>query len=478
MSALMTDTETFVKLISRLNQYPWQLLHDFFVAANPISVARAPGRLDVFGGIADYSGSLVLQLPTQEATLVAAQRTSGDDWQIASIPAGNDEPLRFIRLPRREADSWDDYASAREWFQQDSSNAWAAYLAGVVLVLAQELGTDIDTGLRLLVRSDVPEARGVSSSAALEVAALRAVLHQLEITLDGREAARLCQLAENLVVGATCGIMDQMTASLGRANQLLALVCQPADVRGFVPLPDSLGLWGIDSGIRHAVSGSDYTSVRTGAFMGYRMIAEMANLRVTMTAPGAVLHIEDPRWQGYLANLTTTEFETSFSAPLPQQMKGAAFLDRYQGTSDPVTRVERDRIYAIRRPTEHPIYENARVHRFQDLLARPLDETTLKEMGELMYASHDSYSACGLGSSGTDRLVEMVRAAGPKAGLFGAKITGGGSGGTVVVLGRKTAADVIDQIAKGYTDETGHESYVFCGSSNGAWIEDVHTVQL
>jgi hypothetical protein len=46
------------------------------------------------------------------------------------------------------------------------------------------------------------------------------------------------------------------------------------------------------------------------------------------------------------------------------------------------------------------------------------------------------------------------------------------------VLGWKTAADVIDEIAKGYTDETGHESYVFCGSSNGAWIEDVHTVQL
>ncbi len=69
-------------------------------------------------------------------------------------------------------------------------------------------------------------------------------------------------------------------------------------------------------------------------------------------------------------------------------------------------------------------------------------------MGELMYASHESYSACGLGSSGTDRLVEMVRQAGPEAGLFGGKITGGGSGGTVAVLGRSTSGDAVAEIAQ------------------------------
>ena len=116
---------------------------------------------------------------------------------------------------------------------KDSSTAWAAYLAGVVLVLGRELGADIDCGLRLLVRSDVPEAKGVSSSAALEVAAMRAVAHQLGIPIDGAEAARLCQMAENLVVGAPCGIMDQMTSAIGKANQLLALLCQPAEVQGF-----------------------------------------------------------------------------------------------------------------------------------------------------------------------------------------------------------------------------------------------------
>ena len=154
--------------------------------------------------------------------------------------------------------------------------------------------------------------------------------------------------------------------------------------------------------------------------------------------------IDDPDWHGYLANLTPAEFEKSYAAQLPEQMMGAEFLNQFSGTSDRVTRVQPDRSYAIRQPTAHPIYEHARVSRFQELLAAPVDESTCIEMGELMYASHESYSACGLGSSGTDRLVDMVRAAGPAAGLFGAKITGGGSGGTVAVLGRSTSGDAVE----------------------------------
>ena len=66
------------------------------------------------------------------------------------------------------------------------------------------------------------------------------------------------------------------------------------------------------------------------------------------------------------------------------------------------------------------------------------------QLGALMYESHASYGRCGLGSQGTDRLVELVRAEGPAAGLYGARITGGGSGGTVAVLGRRDAAPAID----------------------------------
>ena len=66
-----------------------------------------------------------------------------------------------------------------------------------------------------------------------------AAAHQLD--LNPRELAMLCQKAENLVVGAPCGVMDQMASVLGQAGQLLALQCQPAEVQGQVPIPPQVG---------------------------------------------------------------------------------------------------------------------------------------------------------------------------------------------------------------------------------------------
>ncbi len=90
-------------------------------------------------------------------------------------------------------------------------------------------------------------------------------------------------------------------------------------------------------------------------------------------------------------------------------------------------------------------------------------------MGDLMAAAHASYSACGIGSGGTDLLVDLVRRAGPASGLYGAKITGGGSGGSVAILGRADAGPAVDRIAQNYTAATGRPAYVFRGSSPGAY---------
>jgi L-arabinokinase len=306
----------------------------------------------------------------------------------------------------------------------------------------------------------------VSSSAALEVAVLRAYAALIGCELGGEELAQLCQVAENCIVGAPCGIMDQMTVALGRENQLLALRCQPAVVEGYVPIPAGVSFWGIDSGIRHAVSGADYGSVRCGAFMGYRVIADAAGLRVqpSRELPG-VVEVEDPLWNGYLANITPAEFEGRFAQVLPERIPGAEFLRRYGGITDRVTRVDPSRTYAVHRPTRHPIEENDRVRRFGELLRGELAEPALQDMGQLMFQSHASYSACGLGSEGTDLLVELVRRAGPASGLYGARITGGGSGGTVAVLGRAGASAA--GIAKEYAAITGRKPSVFSGSSPG-----------
>ena len=75
-----------------------------------------------------------------------------------------------------------------------------------------------------------------------------------------------------------------------------------------------------------------------------------------------------------------------------------------------------------------------------------------------MYESHASYSACGLGSDGTDRLVALAREAGVARGIYGAKITGGGSGGTVAVLADAGARDAVRDIARRYGEETGRDT--------------------
>lgn len=436
----------------------------------PTVVTRAPGRLDVMGGIADYSGSLVLQWPIAEATFAAAQRAADGVVRVVSLGDGTGERVRAAEIDCAELAVLTDrgYEAVGEHLAPRSEDPWAAYVIGVLAVLLHECEMELEGGMRVLVRSTVPEGKGVGSSAALEVASLAAMGELLGMSLSGEEMARLCQLAENRVVGAPCGIMDQMTAALGREGRLLALLCQPAQVQGYLHVPGASRFWGIDSGTRHAVSGSDYTSVRTGAFMGYRILCEDAGLSVSGLNDEGRMKVDDGIWGGYLANVGVEEYESRFAAVLPETMSGEEFTSRYGGTTDVVTRVDPLRTYAVRAPTQHPIHEHARVSRFAELLSGSIDEATLEEMGSLMYESHVSYSECGLGSKGTDRLVEMVRETGAASGLYGAKITGGGSGGTVAVLGRAEAAPAVESIVRRYAQETGHTPVVFSGSSPGA----------
>ncbi len=437
----------------------------FFEPQKELIIARAPGRLDVMGGIADYSGSLVLELPISEATFVALQKDDSRQLRIVSLL--QNETLSFeMPLSHLEHDGEPiEYDKAQRYF----THHWAAYVGGVFLVLSRERGIRFDRGARLLISSRVPEGKGVSSSAALEVATMSAVAAAFGIDLGPRQLALLCQQVENLVVGAPCGVMDQMTTACGEANHLLSLVCQPAELQGSIKLPEDLGVWGLDSGVRHSIGAGDYGSVRAGTFMGYRIIADLAGF--TVRESGAHVVIDDPRWGGYLANLLPSEYEEKFAAHMPESVLGEEFILHYGGTTDRVTKIERERIYAIRAPAEHAIYESFRVKKFAELLDQQKGGSSLGHrmaMGELMYASHESYSACGLGSHGTDLLVGLVRSLGVDQGLFGAKITGGGSGGTVAVLGRSDAEPAVLDIAHRYAAMTGHEPYIFRGSSPGS----------
>jgi galactokinase len=439
---------------------------EFFDARKPIFLARAPGRLDLMGGIADYSGSLVLELPLAAATWVAAQASDTPTIVVESeatvvLPLGD-----LVQAPPL------DYPAAHARLTRDPSRAWAAYVAGALVVLRRERGWAPAHGLKFLVRSDVAIGKGISSSAALEVATLEALSALAGIALADRELALLAQTVENAVVGAPCGVMDQMTAACGERDHLLELLCQPAEIIGQVPLPEGIEVFGVDSGIRHAVSGADYGTVRAAAFMGYRILADLAGLTVRPSGSGgAGVQIEDPMFGGYLANVSPSVWRERFRDAVPEQLSGRAFLERYQGSTDEATVIEPERIYPVRVATAHPIEEHDRVRRFRELLAAGArSDESRRALGALMYAAHASYGACGLGTDGTDRLVALCRAAGPAEGLYGAKITGGGSGGTVAVLAAKgdRSRGAVERIAEGYRAATGRDATIFSGSSDGA----------
>jgi L-arabinokinase len=436
-----------------------------------LTVSRAPGRLDVMGGIADYSGSLVLQRPIAEATFAAVQRVDRPVLEVVSLgrqpctigldtlaPGG--EPVHYATARQLFADRGQAASS-----EMPAAPHWVSYVAGVFLVLARERGLSLASGARIVVSSQVPEGKGVSSSAALETASMHAAATAFGIGLEPRDLALLCQKSENLVTGAPCGVMDQMTCVFGERDRLLALLCQPAELQPSVQVPEDLELWGIDSGEHHVVGGSDYGAVRAGAFMGLRMLTERAGGPID-----------------YLANVAPAEFERDLGRDLPEEISGDEFLARYDGIVDPVTRVEKGRRYRVRAATAHPVCERQRAEAFRQLLHAPPGpgpgEDRNVRLGALMYESHAGYAACGLGSPGTDRLVELVRAEGPAAGLYGGRITGGGSGGTVAVIGRKDASAAIARVAGAYAREAGRWPHVFAGSSPGVLAFGARSVTL
>ena len=442
-------------------------LRTFFDLNAPFVIGRAPGRLDVMGGIADYSGALVLELPLVEATFAMVQ---GQNSPRCDVVTRRDDVWQHFTISLDEllhgALSTPD--ALGRWFDDHEHDRWAAYVVGVVqyCFLRREAAQRGLQGIRLLIDSQVPEGKGVSSSAALEVATMTALVSLLRLTMTPVEIATVCQWVENHVVGAPCGIMDQMTSACGQGDRLLRLRCQPGDIEGFVKVPAGYRFFGIDSGLRHAVTGADYGTVRTAAFMGYRMIADLAGLRVHDDGPR--VRVDDPRWRGYLANIGVDEFTERFEAQLPPTMLGAEFLARYGGITDEVTRVEPTRQYPVRNATAHPVREQARVTRFAALLEHLEDEAVARALGRLMLESHASYNACGLGSSGTDRLVALALEAGEATGIYGAKITGGGSGGTVALLATDDAERKVREIASRYSEETGREATVFAASGPGA----------
>jgi galactokinase len=261
---------------------------------------------------------------------------------------------------------------------------WANYILGVLAGFARE-GVRVPP-LEIAVASDVPIGAGLSSSAALEVAVATALAEALSAPLFGLPMARLCQEAEREFAGVPCGIMDQIASALGRRGHAMLVDCRTLDVR-WVPVPDRAVLLAIDSGVRHRLDDGSY-----------------AQRRAEVEAAAAAL--------------------------------GVRVLRDADETMVRSTRI--DELHARR--ARHVVREIQRTL----LAAGALRNGDLELLGMLMLQSHQSLrDEFAVSTPELDAIVEEARAIGPAGGAFGARLTGGGFGGSAVVLADADRADAV-----------------------------------
>ena len=376
-------------------------------------MGEAPGRLDFLGGVADYSGSLVLEMPLSLTTRVRLSECAAREWVFVSAQEG-----------RCVVATGTPPAAVPKWVR---------YPYGCFLLFCRAQRWQPRTGLKFAITSSVPASMGVSSSAALEVATMRALEKLSRRKFAGTALARFAQRAENEIVGAPCGLMDQLTSAYGVRGALLPILCRPDGLGKPVRLPSGIIAVGWPSGVKHAVTASPYATARAGAFMGRKLIERATGRRLA-----------------HATELTLADVRALSRTALPVKISGRTFLARAGGVDDPLSKIERAKTYAVRAAVSFPVEENFRAHAAVALLRGVTPgnrEKTLSLLGELLYQSHAGYSSIGLGCPETDAMVAAVRALGPGRGFYGARVSGGGSGGTVVVLLRKSALPELRRLA-------------------------------
>lgn len=442
--------------------------HDFLRPAQDAWLARAPGRLDVMGGNVDYTGGMVLQGLLRESIWIASQSRSDNTLQI-----DNSDAVRFGWTPSLELtlDDLTDEKAVRATCTNQA--AWGRYVVGGLYFLNRFFPRPGRTGLHLFVGSDLPPNKGVSSSAALTIAALKACAVAWDIELSGVALATAGQWVENVIADSACGIMDQAAIVLGRKHHLLPLLCQPCRPSPMMALPQGVEFWGIDSQVRRSTTSAAYEIARAAAFMGYRILCEQDGNDVIPDENAPIPRWTDPRWHGYLSNLAPSEFRSRYERGLPESWSGREFLSRYEQHVDPFTKIDPDAEYPIRAAVRYATEENLRVRMVSALLQSGCSQSSLQLIGELLCQSHVAYADCGLGAEACDELVERAM----KAGLLGAKMTGGGAGGVVALFGRTEDRHKVRSIARDFAGPQADMPYIFEGSSDGVDAYGVRTLQ-
>jgi galactokinase len=356
-------------------------------------VAFAPGRINLIGEHTDYNGGYVLPMPLGQGIAVAAARRE-------------DALLRVRSLEFAETLSWDPAALVRA---QPAS--WGAYVAGMRVAL-DRAGLPLG-GADLLIASDLPAGAGLSSSAALEVSAARALVALAGAPWDPEAAALMAHRVENDFVGVHSGVMDPFAIALGEPHSALFLDCRSL-ARESVPVRlDGCAFVLADSGVRRKLDDGRYNARRA------ECSAAVALLR---------------RWDPGIRTLRdATE----------------AILDRAasDGATDPCLRRAR-----------HVVSENGRVLRALEALA----QGDAPAFGALLNASHESLARdFEVSCPELDRLVSLARADGA---CFGARLVGAGFGGCTLNLVAASGAEAfrarLGQAARTFLFEPGMAAHV------------------
>jgi galactokinase len=370
----------------------------------PDGVWSAPGRVNLIGEHTDYNGGLCLPIDLPHRTYVALRAVEGGDGTDATL-------VRLASAQEQDAGVW---SSALADVQPGRVQGWPAYAAGVAWALGED-GLRIG-GFDAVVDSCVPYGAGLSSSAALESAvavALDDVFgHGLAADDAGRaRLAAACIRAENDIAGAPTGGMDQSSSLRARAGHALLLDCLDQSVR-HVPFDlaeAGLALLVVDTRAEHALVDGQYAARRTACE------AAAAQLGV-----GTLREIPRDGLDDALARITDGD--------LPAEV--------------------------TRRRVRHVVTEIGRVEEFVALL----DAGRVREVGPLMDASHaslrDDYE---VSAPELDRVVEAARA----AGALGARMTGGGFGGSAIALVEVGAIDAVAAAVAHAFEESGFGAPAF-----------------
>jgi len=402
------------------------------VASLPGCTASAPLRLDVMGGLGEYTGGLVLNLPLSPHIEVSAR------WRPE--PSVAVTASRALPTPARHAlvSPFEHLrAGGREWLALDRAitpesgdleSACTLVLGAWLEGVRRGLLPEPLHGMRLEVEGLPPPRADVGLASALCAATLVACARLAGADLDPAGAIHVCADVESVLTGLACGIGDAVSALTGERGALTQARCGSGQIGPNLHLPEGSLVVAVLCGGRDPQRTHTHRTVRAATQMGRLLIERI------------LAHENDTRvgMGGLLSRLTMTDFVERFRDRLPTKISGGEFLERFGDPGDPHAPVDPREVYKVRSRTEHHIYENMRASQFAERLshyARNKERQRLIDAGELMYASHWSYGQrCGMICVAADRLVTLLRRRGHDAGIFGAKTAGRGCGGLVAAL--------------------------------------------